>query len=179
MTNIVFIAQSLDGFIADRNGDLDWLTQLPAQTDDDHGFSTFMTRVDALLMGRKTYETIIDLDVPWPYKKPVFVISSSMLTSVPTELKDKVCHISSSIEEAIVSLRIKGFKNLCIDGGQTIQCLLARDLIDELILTDIPVLLGGGASLFGNLTKPLWFDHTETHVINEQLVQRHYLRKRT
>ncbi|WP_067585956.1 dihydrofolate reductase family protein [Endozoicomonas ascidiicola] len=182
MANIVYIAQSLDGYIADSDGNLDWLNQIPNPENDDYGFSVFMNRIDALLMGRKTYETVIGFDVPWPYEKPVFVISTSMLTSVPAELHDKVCHICSPIEEAIESLHSKGFKNLYIDGGQTIQSLLAKDLIDELILTDIPVILGSGTRLFGEQfgesNKRLWLENIETKVLNNQLVQRHYLRKR-
>ena len=177
MTNTVYIARSLDGFIADSNGGLEWLHQVPNQEGGDYGFSEFIARIDGILMGRKTYESVIDFDVPWPYEKPVFVLSST-LTEVPGEFTDKVCIVNGAPDEVITSLNQRGFQNLYIDGGLTIQSLLSKDLIDELILTDVPVLLGGGVPLFGALVQPLWFDHADTRVLGKQLVQRTYLRKR-
>ena len=177
MSNTVYIATSLDGFIADTNNGLDWLHAVPNPNGDDMGYAQFMASIDALLMGRTTYEVVIGFDIPWPYTKPVFVLSTT-LKDVPAELKGKVEIVNGSIEEVLAEINGKGFKNLYIDGGRTIQSLMEKDLIDDLILTRIPVVLGGGTPLFGELAEPQWFAHVKTDVCIEQLVQSHYHRKR-
>ncbi len=177
MSNIVYIATSLDGYIADIHGELDWLHAVPNPEGDDCGFAAFMEAIDALLMGRTTYEVVSGFDIPWPYSKPVFVLSTT-LKEVPDKLKDKVEIINGSIEEVLSTMNGKGFNKLYIDGGRTIQSLMEKDLIDELILTRIPVVLGGGVPLFGKLNKQQWFEHVETTIHIEQLVQSHYRRKR-
>lgn len=177
MSNAVFIATSLDGYIADSDNGLDWLHAVPNPEGDSCGFVEFTAGIDALLMGRTTYEIVLGFDIPWPYDKPVFVLSTT-LKEIPEKLKGKVEIINGSIKEVLETINSKGFKKLYIDGGRTIQSLMEKDLIDELILTRIPVVLGGGVPLFGELAEPQWFDHVKTEVHIEQLVQSHYRRKR-
>ncbi|MDA0150605.1 dihydrofolate reductase family protein [Vibrio sp. LaRot3] len=177
MANIVFIATSLDGYIADKQGGLDWLHAVPNPENLDLGFVPLMERVDGLIMGRNTFETVIGFGVEWPYSKPVFVLSNT-LTEVPAELADKVSIVSGELHDVVHSLNKRGYQELYIDGGVTIQNFLQQDLIDELIITTIPVLLGGGAPLFGDLTSPLNFALSESKTLLNAVVQSHYIRQK-
>ena len=161
MANLVFIGVSLDGYIADRNGGLDFLQSVPNPDHNELGFPEFMDSIDALLMGRKTYETVFGFRGHWPYSKPVFVLSN-LLTSLPEHLKGKAELISGPIEKVVQQLNQRGFENLYIDGGKLIQSFLQRDMIDELIISQIPILLGGGTPLFGVLQSHLMFEHVES-----------------
>lgn len=177
MANIVYIATSLDGYIADKNGGLDWLHSIPNPEGSDLGFYGFMERVDALVMGRNTFETVCGFDCEWPYSKPVFVISNS-LKAIPEGFQDKAFLVSGELKNIIAELNGKGFKELYIDGGITVQNFLAEDLIDEMIITTIPVVLGGGSPLFGDLPSPLQFELTSSEVLINAIVKNHYLRQR-
>ncbi|MFC5080199.1 dihydrofolate reductase family protein [Vibrio thalassae] len=158
MANIVYIGTSLDGYIADKNNDLDWLHDVPNPEGSDFGFAEFMDSIDGLVMGRNTLEIVLGFGVEWPYSKPVFVLSNT-LTEVPKGYEDRVFLVKGKLSDIVSELNSKGYNNLYIDGGKTIQSFLAEDLIDEMIITTIPTLLGGGVSLFGELDKPLKFKH--------------------
>jgi len=177
MANFVYIATSLDGYIADGDGGLEWLDKVPNPDNLDLGWSDFMARVDALVMGRNTFDTVCGFDLPWPYEKPVFVLSNS-LTEVPEEYRDNVELVAGDPSEVVARLHERGYKNLYIDGGQTIQGFLQADLIDELIITQIPILLGSGVSLYGQLAQPLDFEYISSTPLLEAMVQTHYRRKR-
>ncbi len=172
--NYVYIATSLDGYIATRDGGIDWLHEIPNPSNSDYGYSEFMIKIDALLMGRNSYEKVRTFN-EWPYEKKVFVLSST-LNEVPAELSDKVAIVSGSLEEVLVDINSMGFKHLYIDGGQVIQSFLAADLIDELIITRVPILLGDGIPLFGFLEESLKFKHKTTEVYDNALVKSHYIR---
>ena len=175
--NIVFIATSLDGYIAGPNGELDWLHSIPNPEQKDTGFEALLQEIDALLMGRVTFETVVGFGGDWPYPKPVFVLSNN-LESIPEAFQDKAFLVKGSLQEVLKGLHQQGYQQLYIDGGQTIQHFLAEDLIDELRITQLPILLGKGIPLFGELAQPLDFEHLKTVVYLEQLVQSHYQRKR-
>ncbi len=175
--NIVFIAKSLDGFIAGKNGELDWLHAIPNPENNDMGFIQLMDEIDAIVMGRTTFETVCAFGGEWPYSKPVFVLSNS-LKAVPEYLNKKVSLMNGSPHEILNSLHEKGYLKLYIDGGSTIQNFLQEDLIDELRITTIPILLGGGFPLFGDLAKPMQFEHIASKIYLNQIVQNHYRRKR-
>ena len=177
MANIVYIATSLDGYIADKNGGLEWLHSIPNPTGDDFGFQAFMDRVDALIMGRTTFETVCSFDCDWPYSKPVFVLSNS-LAQIPEGYQDKAFLVRGELSEIIAELKQQGYMDLYIDGGATIQSFLTEDLIDEIIVTSIPVLLGGGTPLFGELASPLHFRLAHSEVLLGSLVKSHYVRQR-
>jgi dihydrofolate reductase len=176
--NKVFIASSLDGFIADRNGGLDWLNLIPNPDHKDLGYESFMNAVDAIVMGRHTFDTVCSFDMDWPYHKPVFVLSSS-LVSAPEDLQDKVEFLKGSPGEVLEQIHRKGYSRLYIDGGVTIQNFLKEDLIDEIIITTIPILLGGGAPLFGELPDSLEFEHVKSTLYLDAMVQDHYKRLRS
>lgn len=175
--NKVFIATSLDGYIAGKNGEIDWLHSIPNPENNDMGFVKFMEGVDALIMGRNTFELVCSFDVEWPYNRPVFVLSTT-LGSIPKKFQEKAELINGTLQEVLTTMHQKGYGQLYIDGGATIQSFLEEDLIDELIITTIPILLGGGISLFGELLKSLEFEHVESQVFLNQIVQNHYKRKR-
>lgn len=175
--NIVFIGASLDGYIADRNGGLDWLHSIYNPDKLDFGYEEFIIGIDALVMGRLTFQTVCGFGGEWPYKKPVFVLSKT-LKSIPEKYKDKAFIIKGSLTEIIDNLNLKGFNKLYIDGGTTIQNFLKEDLIDEMIITTIPTLLGGGSTLFGELPKELDFELVDSKVYLNAIVQFSYKRKR-
>lgn len=176
--NMVFVASSLDGYIADRNGGLDWLQSIPNPDNNDMGYKGFIEQVDAILMGRKTFETICSFEIDWPFYKPVFVLSRT-LKSLPDEYKDKAELVQGKLREILAEVHQKGNSRLYIDGGATVQSFLREDLIDELIITTIPILLGGGTSLFSDLPKVLEFEHVKSEVFLDEIVQNHYKRKIT
>ncbi|MFD1316462.1 dihydrofolate reductase family protein [Namhaeicola litoreus] len=175
--NSIFIATSIDGYIADKNGGIDWLHAIPNPDHEDMGYGAFMNEIDALLMGRRTFETVLGFDMDWPYDKPVFVLSHQIKV-IPKHLKDKVFLCKGLLNELLEQLHKKGFYRLYIDGGTTIRGFLKEDLIDEMILTTIPILLGGGAPLFSELPCELKFDLMETKTYLNQITQHHYKRKK-
>ncbi|WP_261905005.1 dihydrofolate reductase family protein [Vibrio fortis] len=177
MSNIVFIAASLDGYIADKEGGLDWLQSVPNPDNDDLGYNALMERVDALVMGRNTMDIVLSFGIDWPYTKPVYVLSNT-LTEVPTELEGKVFLVKGELSTIVSDLNKQGLKDLYIDGGVTIQSFLKEDLIDEMIITTIPILLGGGSPLFGELTSPLHFELKNSETYLGQIVQSQFIRKR-
>ncbi|MBY5946687.1 dihydrofolate reductase family protein [Photobacterium rosenbergii] len=175
MANIVYIATSLDGYIADKNGNLDWLHSIPNPEGNDFGFADFMDRVDALVMGRNSFETVCGFDCEWPYSKPVFVISNSLKT-IPNNYKDKAFLVNGELKDILTELNSKGFNDLYIDGGKTVQSFMAEGLIDEMIITTIPVILGGGTPLFGETASPVNFALKHSEVLLDTIVKNHYSR---
>ncbi|MFA7419124.1 MAG: dihydrofolate reductase family protein [Melioribacteraceae bacterium] len=176
MYNIVYIATSLDGFIAKKDGGIDWLFEIPNPDGSDFGFSEFMKNVDAVVMGRNTFELVMTFD-EWLYTKPVFVLSET-LKSLPRSLADKAEILNGNPESIVKELNSRGYKNLYIDGGITIQKFLKQELIDEVIITKIPILLGEGIPLFAGLTREQKFEHVKTEVYNNALVKSHYKKKK-
>ena len=176
MTNFVYIATSLDGYIATEDGGLDWLNEAPNPEQSDYGFAEFVDGIDALVMGRNTFEMVVSFGV-WPYQRPVFVLSNS-LEQIPEGYADKAEIVSGDLREIMDRLERRGYRRLYIDGGVTIQSFLQQDLIDEMIITRLPVLLGGGIPLFGELVHNLKFSHVQTDVYNNALVKSRYVRDR-
>ncbi len=176
-TNKVFIATSLDGYIADQNGSIAWLDTIPEINTIDTGYNSFTESIDALLMGKSTFETLCGFDIEWPYTKPVFVLSNT-LKQGDLKFGDKVKVVSGTIAKVLALIHAKGHHHLYIDGGQVIQSFLKEDLIDEMIITVIPILLGGGTALFSSLDKPMEFECTKTIHFLEAIVQNHYKRSR-
>lgn len=176
-SNILFIATSLDGYIADKKGGLDWLSAIPNPNNEEMGFTSLMNRIDALVMGRATFETVCSFGIEWPYQKPVFVLSNTM-SCIPKSYEHHAELIQGSTLDILRALHQRGFHRLYIDGGKTIQGFLKLDLIDELIISTIPILLGSGIPLFGTIPTALEFELKESKVFLGQIVQRHYIRKR-
>ena len=166
----VFIGTSLDGFIARTNGDLDWL---PPGGGEEHGYDAFMATVDALVIGRKTYETVLTFDA-WPYgEKPVYVLSTRTLApALPGAVVER---LSGPPAEIVAQLAARGVGHVYVDGGITIQGFLQAGLIQRLIITRIPVLLGAGIPLFGALHQDIRLTHVGTRQYASGLVQSEYV----
>jgi dihydrofolate reductase len=166
----VFIGTSLDGFIARANGDLDWL---PPGGGEEHGYDAFMATVDALVIGRKTYETVLTFDT-WPYgEKPVYVLSTRTLApALPGAVVER---LSGPPAEIVAQLATRGVGHVYVDGGITIQGFLQAGLIQRLIITRIPVLLGAGIPLFGALPQDIRLTHVGTRQYASGLVQSEYV----
>ena len=145
----VFIATSLDGFIAGVEDDLSWLPTTLEPSPGAITFSSFMEGVGAMLMGRRTYDMVAGFDGPWPYGAvPVSVVTHRALEGVP----ETVRAVSGDISDLVAAaLDAAGGMDVYIDGGSVVQQCLAADLIDELIITTVPILLGGGVRLFASL----------------------------
>ena len=176
----VYIATSLDGFIAREDGNLDWLPQ-PAdgevtsgETDDALGFQAFMDSVDALVMGRNTYEAVLSFGGEWPYgEKPVIVLSRHSV-DIPERIAATVEANSNSLEDLIAQLADRGMCHLYVDGGRVIQSFLRAGLIQQLIITRMPVLIGTGIPLFGPLGEDVHLEHISTTVLDPGMVQSTY-----
>lgn len=169
----VYIATSLDGFIARRDGDIDFLDQAGKPLkDEDYGYKAFIESIDVLVMGRNTFEKVLTFGA-WPYTKPVIVMSRT-LNALPEELKDKVSLFSGTPQELINDLRTKGNNHIYLDGGQLIQAFLRENFINELIMTRLPILIGEGLPLFSEIKEDIKLEHLKTQSFASGFVQSHY-----
>jgi len=174
MRTIVFVGTSLDGFIARRDGDFDWLSQF-ANDDAIRAYNDLLSKIDVIVIGRGTFEKVSTFSV-WPYDKKVFVLSTS-IKQVPDILKEKVTILSMKPKELLNYLSENGFKSIYIDGGKVIQDFLEEGLVDELIISKVPVLIGSGIPLFGHLDADIHFKHNRTEVQSNGLVRSYYKKK--
>jgi dihydrofolate reductase len=174
MKTIVYIGTSLDGFIARKDGEIDWLVKFEKPVRGD--YAEFIGKIDAVVMGRGTFEKVLTFP-SWPYKKKVFVLSNT-IKQVPAKLRGKVTVLSMKPRELLNYLSKEGFSTIYVDGGKVIQSFLKEDCIDELIITKAPVLIGSGIPLFGYLDHDLQFKHVGTKIFSNGLVKSHYKRKR-
>jgi dihydrofolate reductase len=173
MKTSVYIATSLDGFIARQDGALDWLESGSEGDAQDYGYKTFIDSVDVLVMGRNTYEKVPAFE-DWPYgTKPVMVLSNHALR-IPEPIATFVETMSCSPAELIDRLSARGARHLYIDGGNTIQGFLDAGLIARLIITRVPVIIGDGIPLFGPLAKDVKLRHIATRSFPAGLVQSEY-----
>ncbi len=171
----VFIATTLDGFIARVDGSLDWLDSANATVPEgeDCGYSAFMNSIDALIMGRNTYEKVLSFG-DWPYDNKLVIVLSSRALVIPDNLSNSVEHSSESPSELFERLSNKGLNRIYIDGGITIQRFLEAGLINDLTITKIPVVIGKGKSLFGGLDKDITLKHIATKSYEFGFIQSTY-----
>lgn len=174
MPNVIYIACSLDGFIARENGDIDWLMDMPNPDNSDYGFAAFMGRIDAIVMGRNTFETVFNFN-EWPYTKPVFILSNTM-KSVPSGYEGRAEIVKGDVSVIVDLLNERGYNTLYIDGGKTIHSFLERDLIDEFIITRVPIILGSGIPLFTSDGFEKKMDLTGSEILGQQMVKSTYVR---
>lgn len=172
----VYIGTSLDGFIARKDNNIDWLVKF-ADDDAMRTYEKFINKIDVIVIGRGTFEKVLTFS-SWSYTKQVFVLSSS-IKEVSESLKDRVTVLSMNPRNVLNHLSDLGYTNVYLDGGNVIQEFLKQDLIDELIISKVPVLIGGGKPLFGYLNSDLQFRHIRTEVYSNELVRSYYERKRT
>jgi len=170
MAASVFIGMSVDGFIARPNGELDFL---PPGGGEPHGYDEFMASVDALVIGRKTFETVLAFP-EWPYGKKRVVVLSSRLLDFSLMRGGTVEQMSGTPAEVVSKLAASGAQHVYIDGGLTIQRFLRAGLIQRLIITRVPVLIGEGIPLFGTLPHDIRLRHVATKHYQSGLVQTEY-----
>jgi dihydrofolate reductase len=164
----VFVGTSVDGFIARVNGELDFLPPEP----EPHGYDEFMASVDALVIGRNTFETVLGFG-GWAYgAKPVFVLSTRPLPAVPEGAV--VERMSGEPAGILAELATRGIGHVYVDGGITVQRFLQAGLIQRLIITRVPVLIGTGIPLFGALPRDVVLEHVATRQYPSGLVQSEY-----
>ncbi len=166
----VYIAVSLDGFIARKNGDIDWLTG--GESGEDYGYADFMSTVDHVVMGRNTFEKVLSFG-GWHYEKKVIVLTSRDLTLAP-ELSDKAEALHLSPRELIHELERRSVRHIYLDGGVTVQRFLRERLVDEMTITTIPILIGEGLPLFGALEKDVRLELLRSQSFKNGFVQNIY-----
>lgn len=172
-TGHVFIATSLDGFIARENSDISWLLQLDS-TGEDHGYDKFIANIDVIIMGIGTYETIKHIQ-PWFYNRPVIVLSKTLAQeTIPEELIGKVRFVDLSPKELMNTLATEGYHRAYIDGGKVVQSFISEGLICYLIITRVPILLGAGRPLFGKIPSDIYLRHLDTKTFDSGFIQSHY-----
>jgi dihydrofolate reductase len=173
ITGHVFIATSLDGFIARTDGKIDWLLSRDAP-DEDHGYQDFIKDMDGLVMGRGSFEGVASFE-PWPYDKPVVVLSKTLASSpVPDHLAGRVRFLDMTPKTVMEMLAKQGWRRVYVDGGQIVQSFLREGLIADMVVTQVPVLIGEGRSLFGPISGDIPLTHVTTQAFPSGLVQSRY-----
>lgn len=170
----VYIATSLDGFIARPDGAIDWLVPF-GEGDGDLGYGEFMSGMDAIVMGRGTFQTVLGFD-SWPYTIPVIVMSRT-LGPPPSAVSDKVEVTDQSPADLMETLAARGLDRVYVDGGQIVQAFLREGLIEDMILTRVPVLIGEGRPLFGPIDGDLALRHVHTQTLRDGMIQSRYARR--
>ena len=172
LTGHVFIATSLDGFIARLDGGLDWL-ETANTAGEDHGYQDFMDGIDGIVMGRATFDIALGFE-PWPYDKPLLVLSRKLdPADIPSHLADRIT-IVRSVSDALAEGQRRGWDRVYVDGGATIRAFLDAGAISDMVITRIPVLLGTGLPLFGPMSGDFPLLHIETRAFPSGLVQSRY-----
>ena len=173
VTTHVFIAISLDGYIAREDGDIGWLLQRDDPTED-HGYAAFIADKEWIVMGRGSYEKVLTFD-EWPYDRPVLVLSRQLAdTPVPEALKGKVQLSGRTPKEVLDDLAAQNVHRVYLDGGRVIQSFLREGLVADMVITTVPVLLGSGKALFGTLHQDIDLTLVSSRSFPSGLVQSHY-----
>ena len=170
MTVSVFIGTSVDGFIARPNDDLDFL---PEGGGEPHGYNEFIASVDAIVIGRKTFEKVLTFGA-WPYGDKRVVVLSSRPLDLSKAIGGVVEQLAGPPAEIVAQLAARGVHHLYVDGGVTIQRFLRAGAIQRLIITRVPVLIGDGIPLFGKLPHDIQLRHVATRHYPSGLVQSEY-----
>ncbi len=168
----VFLGASLDGFVAREDGSLDFLAE-PGGTDTDHGFRAFLDGVQAIVMGRVTYETVIGFH-EWPYEGVRMIVPSHTLVPRTDAAPGDVEITTDGPEKLFDRLGADGVERVYVDGGRMVHAYLEAGLIHELTITRVPVLLGGGIPLFRPTDHERRLTHLETRAFPNGFVQSRY-----
>ncbi|MCW7492481.1 dihydrofolate reductase family protein [Leptospira sp. 2 VSF19] len=168
-----FIASSLDGFIARTDGSLDWLTSEKYKLENiDFGYTLFMQSIDCIVMGRVTFETVMQFEsYPFP-TIPVFVLTQNPKYQIQSN--HPIFIFNGTLENLTSELENRQFKSAYVDGGQVIQSFIHERKLSEITITRISVLLGSGLTLFGNLDLDQNLKHIKTIAYANGFVQSEY-----
>lgn len=169
----VFMASSLDGFVARQDNSLDWLMKYGVD-ENDNSFEEFTKNIDVLVMGSGTFKTVLGFD-QWPYKMPTYVMSRTLTQGdVPKSLQDKVTIKDLSPNELMQFLFQKDLKKVYVDGGKLVQSFINNGLINEITLTQIPILIGKGKRLFDETEGDIDLELINSKQMKFGFVQNHY-----
>ncbi len=166
----VFIGTTVDGFIARRDDRLDFL---PPGGGEPHGYDEFIATVDALVVGRKTFEVVLAFP-EWPYGEKLVIVLSDKKLDLAKVRDGVVEQMAGTPEEVVARLSARGLKHIYVDGGITVQRFLRAGLIQQLTITRVPVLIGDGIPLFGALPRDIKLRHIATHSYASGLVKTEY-----
>ncbi len=167
---ILFIAMSLDGFIAATDDDLSFLSMVEKEGED-YGYSDFIATIDSVILGRKTYDKVLSMGIDFPHADK----NTYIITRTERKPLGKVQFYTGSLHTLVTTLRQKEGKNIFVDGGAEVVTLLLKDkLIDELYISIIPVLLGNGVRLFKEERPEQKLELIRTKKFKKGLVQLHY-----
>lgn len=171
----LYIAASIDGYIARRDGDLDWLMKYPINSETNYGYDDFYKSIDTVIMGGQTYRDIMNMDFVWPYKdKTTYVITRN-----PMGTKENVHPIIDNVIEEISKLREEKGKDIwLVGGGKLTAMLLKQDMINEMIITTIPVILGNGIPLFPEQPKESKWELLDSMSYKNGGIQTTYIKQR-
>ncbi|MCC2956089.1 dihydrofolate reductase family protein [Massilia sp. IC2-477] len=173
ITGHIFIATSLDGYIARPDGDIGWLLQRDDPSED-HGYDEFIADKDCIVMGRGSYEKALGFD-PWPYDRPVLVLSRRLAgTAVPAALEGRVSFSDATPQQAMAQLAAQGVRRVYVDGGQLVQSFIRAGLVEDVVLSTVPVLIGAGCPLFGALARDVALALVASRSFPSGLVQSTY-----
>lgn len=169
---VLYIAMSMDGFIARDNGDIDWLSVVEAPNQD-YGYARFIEDIDTVILGRKTYDKVLTFGIEFPHKdKTCYVITRRAKPST-----ENIIFYNESLEDLITQLKSKKGKNIFVDGGaEIVNELMKQDLIDTYVISIIPVFIGSGISLFKPTRPEIRLKLIQSLQFNTGLVQLHYER---
>jgi len=170
----VFIATSLDGYIARYNGKLDWLEiNSDKSKSEDLGYDNFIGVIDCVVMGRNTFEKVVSFDT-WPYHNKRVIVLSRRWKQIPDQFMDVAELYSGKPEQLTVELQNQGVRRVYVDGGITIQSFLQKDLLTEITITTVPIILGKGLPLFGLTYGDLNLELLESKSFESGFVQSRY-----
>lgn len=172
MHTTVFIGTSLDGFIARADGGIDWLDAPQELEGEDYGYNAFIDTIDAIVMGRNTFETVLGFGW-WPYAKRVIVLTSRPIDA-PADIAERIDVMSGDPHLIVEQLSKQGIDRIYIDGGIVIQRFVAAGLVNRMIITRLPILIGSGVPLFGELPHDAMLTHVATRSYANGLVQSEY-----
>ena len=171
----VYIAASVDGFIAKSDGDIEWLHRPEYSGTSINGltYDEFISTVDVLIMGRNTFEKVKTFDV-WPYEGTLVTVLTNKKFEIPPALKGKIRIEAGQPKKILSKLQKEGSRHFYIDGGITIQRFLQEKLVNELTITRIPLILGNGIPLFNYLREEQPLKLIEVNKSENGFVQERY-----
>ena len=168
----LYIAASIDGYIAGPDGELDWLSDYPITPELNYGYEDFFESIDTVIMGGRTYRDILNMDVVYPYKNKIsYIITRNTINST----KENIIYITNNIEDNISELKKEEGKDIwLVGGGEIVSLFLNQNWIDEMIITYIPILLGEGIRLFPNKAKESKWSLIQSQAFINGVVQTRY-----
>ena len=171
----VYIATSLDGFIARTDGNIGWLYNFDDMSDpnEDYGYAAFTAQIDCMVMGRSSFDTVQAFD-DWPYEGKRVIILSNSLKKAPSGYEDKIEICAGSPADLAQQLYKKGLRHIYLDGGKVIQSFLSAGLVDDMIITQLPILIGAGLPLFGDVADDITLKLDWSRTYKNGFVQSRY-----